>query len=159
MGDSLISDIPSIQKVLKDAKNLKSLKASMPILRPFLRLLRVDVSAIDAELSKVDDLERMAIELASIPDHFNDLFASRGWIIYDLMNLEVATAAIQKAEAGDTDGAELDLVDYYNPETVRWQLTMMMGVRAFRPRMPLAEKALTDYCEERYHACVPGRTI
>ena len=49
----------------------------------------------------------------------------------------------------------MDLVNYYSPETVRWKLQRMKAVSAFRPRMPLAEKALVDYEEERYHACVP----
>ena len=35
--------------------------------------------------------------MAMIPDRFNDLFAPRGWIIYELMNLEVAKDAIEKA--------------------------------------------------------------
>ena len=36
------------------------------------------------------ELERMAEELATIPDRFNDIFAERGWIIYDMMNVEIA---------------------------------------------------------------------
>lgn len=31
----------------------------------------------------------------------------------------------------------------------------MKGIRAFHPRVGLAQKALIDYEEERYHACVP----
>lgn len=125
----------------------------MPLLRPVLKLLGSDPDNI--ELSKIEEMRRLAIELASIPDRFNDLFASRGWIIYDLMSIEVAKAAIQKAEAGDISGAETDLETYYVPETVQWKLQTMIGVQAFRPRMPLAQKALIDYREERYHACVP----
>ena len=91
----------------------------------------------------------------SIPDRFNDLFADRGWIMYERMNLEVAKAAVEKAEKGDVDGAEQDLVAYYSNDHVAYELRTMISVQAFRPRMRLAEKALTDYVEERYHACVP----
>jgi len=101
------------------------------------------------------DLRRKAEEMAEIPDKFNTLFASRGWIIHGDMNLEVAKAAVQKAEDGDIDGAEEDLVSYYSPSEVRWMLKRMHAVRAFAPRMRLAEKALIDYEEERYHACIP----
>lgn len=94
-------------------------------------------------------------ELASVPDRFNDSFSSQGWIIYEMLNLEVAKAAVAKAEAGDITGAELDLVTYYSSENVRWHLKLMRHVNAFRPRMNLAMKALTDYEEERYHACIP----
>jgi hypothetical protein len=155
MNEPQIKDIPSFQKLLQDTRNMKTMKAAMPFLRPFLRLLNADVDGIDKALSQVNELERMTIELIAIPDRFNDLFALRGWIIYDMLNLEIVKAAIQKAEADDIDGAETDLTNYYSPETIRWNLTTMLAVEAFRPRMLLAQKALIDYNEERYHACVP----
>ncbi len=155
MDEPLIRDIPSIKKTLESTRNLASLKHALPTLRPFLRLLGIDVDGIDHALANVDDLTRQVEELARIPDRFNALFASQGWIIYDMMNIEVAKTAIEKVESGDLDGAESVLVDYYNVGTVRWHLMMMKAVAAFRPRIPLAQKALTDYEAERYHACVP----
>ena len=155
MEEPLIRDIPTIKKNLELVRGMKSLKAIMPLLKPALRLLGLNVEEVSDALSQVPELERMAEELAAVPDRFNDLFAERGWIIYDMMNVEIAKAAIAKAEGGDIDGAEADLVDYYNAETVEWNLQTMYGVRAFHPRMPLAQKALTDYREGRYHACVP----
>jgi len=151
----LIRDLPKFQKAIQDVKALKSIKAVMPVLRPFLKLLGVDTNQMDKALAQTEELERMAEELASLPDRFNDLFAHQGWIIYDLMNAEVVKAAIKKAESGDIDGAETDLVNYYSAETVRWKLQTMMGLEAFRPRMSLAQKALVDYSEGRYHACIP----
>ncbi|MEK6304071.1 MAG: hypothetical protein AABO41_25560 [Acidobacteriota bacterium] len=105
--------------------------------------------------TKIDELEKMAEELAMIPDRFNDLFAPRGWIIYDSMNIDAAKAAIERAESGDIDGAEALLVDYYNPDRLERYLQMMVAVDAFRPRMRLARLALIDYSEGRYHACIP----
>lgn len=151
----LIRDLPKFRKAIQDVKVLKSIKVIMPVLRPFLRLLGEDTNQMDKALAQTEELERMAEELASLPDRFNDLFAVQGWIIYDLMNVEVAKEAISKAESGDIDGAETDLVDYYSNETVRWKLQTMMAIKAFRPRMLLAQKALIDYMEERYHACIP----
>jgi hypothetical protein len=155
MSENLIRDIPRIKKTLEDVKSMKSFKSAMPFLGPVLGLFGVDTNQMQEALAQADELERMADELATIPDRFNDLFAGRGWIIYDFMNVEVAKAAITKAESGDIDGAEADLVDYYSPETVEWKLLTMLGIKAFRPRMPIAEKALDDYREGRYHACVP----
>lgn len=155
MSEPLIRDIPHIKKNLEQVKGVKSLKTAMPFLGPVLKLFGVDVGQMKEALAGTGELERMAEELASIPDSFNDLFSGRGWIIYDFMNVEVAKAAIKKGESGDIDGAEADLVDYYSPETVEWTLRTMLGIKAFRPRMPLAEKALDDYREGRYHACVP----
>lgn len=153
--EALIQDIPSIKKALDDIRALKTLKRAVPLARPILRLFGVDTTNMAEGLANIDDLASQFEELASLPDRFDDLFADRGWIIYDLMNIEVAKEAIRNAEAGDWDGAEADLVQYYDPETVKWQLRTMTGVKAFRPRTALAEKALADYREGRYHACVP----
>ncbi len=134
---------------------MATVKRAMPFFRPVLKLFGVEVEKIDDAFANIDDLVQQASELASIPDRFNDLFASRGWIIYDFLNLRVAKSAVEKAEAGHIDEAETDLVNYYDSETVKWHLLRMKTIKAFRPRMQLANKALTDYREERYHACVP----
>ena len=155
VSDSQIKDIPQFKKLLDEMKGMKSLVAVMPFVGPILRLFGADVSQMKKSLVDIKNLESMVQELSAIPDKFNDLFAARGWIIYDFMNLEVAKDAIKRAEDGDIDGAEADLIDYYNAENIEWQLQRMAGVAAFRPRMELAEKALIDYREERYHACVP----
>lgn len=155
MNEPLIRDIPSIKNSLNLVKSLKAWNTLMPLIRPLFQLLGVDTKQIDDEFAKIGELEAIAEDLSSIPDRFNDLFSQRGWIIYETMNLEEAKKAIERAESGDIDGAETDLVDYYNAETLDWKLMLMSGVKAFRPRIPLAEKALIDYSEERYHACIP----
>ena len=68
------------------------------------------------------------------------------------MNHEVAEAAVERAEAGDLAGGEQVLVDYYDEETLRLGIGRMRAVKAFLPRMPLAEKALIDYREGRFYA-------
>ncbi len=151
----LIRDIPSIRKNLETARAFKQMKALMPLLRPFLTLLGVKVDRLDEALLNVDKLAKATEELAAIPDRFNNLFSARGWIIYDQMNIEVAKAAIALAEAGDPDGAEQALVAYYTPDTVKWLLRTMNGIQAFQTRMRLAELALIDYQEGRYHASIP----
>ncbi len=155
MTEPRISDIPSIKKVLEEVKSLKSVKAAMPLLRPFLKLLGGNIGELDNAFAKVEEMERIAAELSTIPDRFNDFFAARGWILYDMLNFEVAKAAVQKAEAGDIDSGEHELVEYYDEKTINTHIALMMGVKAFRPRIPLARKVLIDYVEERYHASVP----
>ena len=155
MEEARISDIPSFKKGLEEARNFATFKRAMPFLRPIFKLLGVDVVKMDDAFANIDDLVKQVEDLASIPDRFNDLFSARGWIIYESMNLTVAKAAIEKAEAGYVDEAETDLVNHYDAETVKFQLMRMKAVKTFRPRMALAKKALTDYEEERYHACVP----
>jgi len=131
------------------------IQTALPLLEPLLRLLNVDTSKVRDAFQGVKELERIVNELATIPDDFNDLFASRGWIIYDMLNLEVAKAAITKGKEDDIEAAEAILVEYYSPEAVKFLLQTLIGVKAFRPRMALAQKALLDYIEGRFHACIP----
>lgn len=155
MNEPQIKDIQSIKKILDDHKSFLLLKKSMFFLRPIFRLIRVDVSKIDDAFEKLKEMEPQLIKLATIPDKFNDTFAKHGWIMYEMMDLEVAEKAILLAENDSLESAEQELTDYYTPERVKWKLLTMFGVKAFWPRMDLANKALTDYTEERYHACVP----
>lgn len=149
-----IRDIPSIKKTLEEMRAIKSLSSAMPILRPLLRLFGADTDKMQGALADVEALSQQFEDFASIPDRFNNLFSSRGWILYDDLNYEVAKAAVEKAESGDFEAAEEALVEYYTPETVGIKLRRMMAVKAFRPRMRLAEKALGDYRQGRYYACV-----
>jgi len=153
--NKMLRDIPSIKKNLEDYQNLQTFKTALPVLRPLLKLFGLDTDKLDEVLSQTSQIEQLTLDLANIPDRFNDIFGERGWIIHDRMSLEIAKVAIQKAEDGNIDEAELELVDYYNPKSVKLQLQMMFSVQAFHPRMRLAEMALVDYEEERYHACVP----
>jgi hypothetical protein len=155
MLNPLIRDIPQFRKLLEETNNIAALKRAMPFLRPFLRIFGINVRTIDEALAKVGEISRQVEELAQLPDRFNEQFAHRGWIAYEDMELTVAKSALARAEAGDIEGAEAELVGYYNAENVRWRLRRMSAVDAFRPRMRLAELALEDYVAERYHACIP----
>lgn len=150
-----IQDIPSFMKARSDAKNLMALKDAMPMLREPMKLIGVDSDQIDNALKDTERLMASMEEITTLPDRFNDYFASHGWIIYEEMNLQAAKTALEKADSGDIEGAEAYLVEYYNPETVQQKLRRMNDIEDFRPRMTLAQKALTDYREGRYHACVP----
>jgi hypothetical protein len=140
---------------VEQVRLLKIFKQAFPLLKPVLKLLGVSTEQIEVALAEVDIWEKKVALLAALPDHFNRLFAERGWIAYDLFNVDLAQAAVEKAEAGDIDGAETDLVEYYNEEHILWHLRTMQAVEAFRPRLSLVDKALDDYLQGRYHACVP----
>ena len=150
-----IKDIKSISKLLQDHKNLSAFRKAFPILRPFLKLLKVNVTKIEEAFEQFGLCESQLFELAQIPDTFNDIFSQYGWIMYEMMDFELAKKAIQLAEKEGIESAEEELTNYYTPEQVKWRLFTMHGVRAFHSRMDLADKALTDYTEGRYHACVP----
>lgn len=151
---SLIRDNPTMKKAQQNLDQLQDITDLMPIFCQPLSQLGGDTKQIEDALSKAEKLEAWK-EMPSIPDRFNDLFAERGWIFYESMNCEVAKAVIQMAESGDIDGAETDLVNYYDEETIKWKIRRMRDVKAFRPRWNLSQKALADYLAGRYYACVP----
>jgi len=150
-----LRDIPSMKELSTTVTGMKNLKRIMPVLGPLLGVAGVDLVKIKDALNQVDDLAKQTEELINFPDRFNDCFAEHGWIMYGMMNVEVAKSALEKASSGDLQGAEQELVNYYNVETVRWQLNRLKSLKAFKPRIKLALKALKDYEEERYHACIP----
>lgn len=150
-----IQDIPSFSKARSNAKNLVALKNAIPVLRGPIKLIGIDADQMDDALKDTEGLMASMEELTTLPDRFNNHFAAHGWIIYEEMSLQTAKNALEKADSGDIEGAEACLVEYYNPETVRQKLRRMNDIEEFRPRMTLAQKALTDYREGRYHACVP----
>lgn len=127
----------------------------MPLLQPAFELMDADTDVIDQALKKVDILEASIEDLTTIPDRFNYHFASLGWIMYEEMDLQIAKTALEKADSGDVNGAETYLTEYYNPDIVQQKMRRMKHIEEFGRRMPLAQKALADYREERYHACVP----
>jgi hypothetical protein len=155
MSTPKIRDIPSISKLLQDLRNMDVTAAVLPSLRPVLQTLGVDPAAIEGPLKGSSALLAKAEDLARLPDVFNDHFCERGWIMHGDMDVGVAKEAVQLADAGNLEAAELALVEYYGPKNVETMLLRMGAVQAFRPRMALAEKALLDYAEGRYHACVP----
>ena len=157
MQDPRIQEIASFKKLMEDAGGMAQLRHAFPFMKPALKLIGVDVTKMEALLNdpKVDELIQQTNEMVSMPDRFNKLFAVRGWIMYEMLNYEVARAAVLEGETGDLDGAEQLLVDHYDEEGLKYHLIWMRHVKAFCPRIALAEKARTDYLEGRYHACVP----
>lgn len=155
--DEKIRYIPSIEELEEMSQSLQRFKRAFPALKPMLKALDVNVESAEAAFEDFD-IDRVAEDvekLAATPDAFNEHFADRGWIMHENMNLDVAQDAVELAEEGRLDEAEALLVDYYDSDTVEFQLNRMKQIDAFLPRWPLARNALEDYEEGRYHACVP----
>jgi len=109
--------------------------------------------------AQVEHIKRLKIELKhyiDLLDRFNQHFLRLGWIYYESLNEPLVIQAVNKANAGEIDVGEQMLVDYFSPETVEKSLYRAgLYLRAFKPRRRLANLALRDYEEGRYHACVP----
>lgn len=150
-----LREIASMKELSSNVTSLVNLKQAMPVLSPFLKEFGAEVDKMEDALQGIDGMARQTSEFVSIPDRFNNFFADHGWIMYGMMNFEVAKEAVLKAEAGNFKEALDQIIEYYNVETIRFQLKRLNSIKAFRPRMELALKALVDYEEKRYHACVP----
>jgi hypothetical protein len=149
-----IRDIAKFKKMREEMKAFKMVKRILPFASPILKIFGVDTKQMKEAFADFDKLEKEFLKLSELPDKFNDNFSSKGFIVFDFLNPDVVSEALRIAEI-DIDEAEKYLVNHFTPETVETYLYMMHGVKAFRSRMELAEKALLDYKEQRYHACIP----
>ncbi|WP_141500892.1 hypothetical protein [Paenibacillus luteus] len=154
-GKKRLREIASMKELSSNATSLVNLKQAMPVLSPFLKEFGAEVDKMEDALQGIDGMARQTSEFVSIPDRFNNFFADHGWIMYGMMNFEVAKEVVLKAEAGNFKEALDQIIQYYNVETIRFQIKRLNSIKAFRPRKELALKALIDYEEKRYHACVP----
>ncbi|MEC0243833.1 hypothetical protein P4H66_28900 [Paenibacillus dokdonensis] len=154
-GKKRLRDIASMKELSTTATDMEQFKQAMPILGPLFKEFGIEVNKMEEALQNVDGLAKQTSEFVSIPDRFNNFFGDHGWIMYSMMSFEVAKQAVLKAEEGNFKEAQELLKGYYDVETVRFQLKRLNSIKAFRPRMELALKALNDYEEKRYHACVP----
>jgi len=158
MDDKTIHDIPSIQELLQQAQAALALKRFADNMKPFqgiFRILGLDINQLASSLDTAEELAKKAENLSQLPDRFNDHFSKLGWIIHQSTKLDIAIEAINQADAGEIHEAEKTLVNYYDPTTVRFWLKQLWRIKAFQPRMRLAELALKDYEDARYHACIP----
>lgn len=147
-----IADNPSFKKLNSGLSNAKIIKDNLPIIGD---LIGIDTEILSDSLKDIEKLKEDFDLLSVLPDEFNGYFSRRGFVVYEFMHLPTIKLAVEKAKAGDIDGAELDLVNHYSEEQVRFYLSRMKNISAFRPRLHLADLALKDYTEGRYHASIP----
>ena len=102
------------------------------------------------------DLQEKA-EIIGLPDRFNEVFGSKGWIcVGSAMAVTVMQDAIKLAEAGKDEEAEQVLVDWFTEDNIN--LFAIKRARRFhqaRLRDDQLNEALKLYLEERYMAAVP----
>lgn len=133
----------SMKKLMKQSDGLEALAN-------FAKLIGNDFG-----LDKIIEMKAQVGELSLLPMRFNEHFADRGWIAFEMMNVEAMREVVRLADNGLIDQAEDFLADFYDEGNIKTQLLFMHAVPAFDARRELANLALRDYLEERYYACVP----
>jgi hypothetical protein len=147
-----ISDNPSA-KEMKDV--LPAIKAIGKV-SGFLGKIGIKQEEFLKFSEQVKELERQA-KILDLPDRFNKLFSSKGWIcVGRAMSVEVMEAAIAFAEAGQEEEAEQALVDWFTEDNIRmFAITRARRFHQAHLRDDQLREALKLYLEERYIAAVP----
>lgn len=96
-----------------------------------------------------DLLEKKILEIKGLPDKFNEIFSSRGWIAHDSLDVKVMKECVEQG----IDGESL-LMNYYEGK-LEWLINILSYRPIFKERAELLNLAKEDYFEERYHSCIP----
>ncbi|MFJ7557856.1 hypothetical protein ACIQXZ_29215 [Bacillus thuringiensis] len=150
------------KKKIKDNYSFKEMASSVDGVKTLKGLYKVSEALgfknrqIEEAFQKVEDLNNQFELLQEIPDKFNQYFAERGWIAFEMMNFDIMVQCVELAESGETNEAESVLIKYYNEESnLRFFINKLNSNKEFRIRKELIEKALEDHKNERYYASVP----
>ncbi|EAK8452423.1 hypothetical protein A6C59_03440 [Listeria monocytogenes] len=97
----------------------------------------------------LEKLEKKILELKDLPDKFNEIFSSEGWIAHDSMNCDVMKECVELGRDGESI-----LMNYYEGE-----LEGFINIISYRPvfkeRSELLKLAKEDYFSGRYHSSIP----
>lgn len=139
-------------------KNIEEQLSGMKILMNInkgLRFIGLGSKKISDLEEKIKQLENQLKELKEIPQLFNEYFSDRGWITYDSLNHEFMKDTIKIYRKKGLDEAEKKILEYYQPEKLKFEFTRLKALPALLKRHKFIEYAMTDYTEQRYYSVVP----
>lgn len=145
-----IADNESLAEMLaliQGARAIENLWQAVPLFQKLFPRL----SDFSEKLAELKEQSKILL----LPDRFNEIFASSGWIAYESMSLEVMKKAIETFEEHGLEVAQEYLAATYDADTLKWGTLRLNGHDEFRKRMRLVELAKEDYLAGRYHACIP----
>lgn len=130
----------------RDLPSVKELEAQITAFRRLGPLLPKEVRQ---ELKLLQGKHQHIVEIV---DSFYSLLGERNWVFTDDFNL-TSIEAVTNTESPLS--AEERLISYYKTaQGITFQLGRLHRFKAMRPRIPLLQKALTDYNEGRYYSTV-----
>jgi len=149
MDSEPISSNPSFKHL---GEQLEGMEELLPLMEA-CGLLKGDAKHLPGKLA---EMKKSFEEMRSLPDEFNSLFAERGWIAYERMNLEVMRECVSLAKQGKLAEAEEKLVSYYDGEHITWGIAWAKNHPAFLDRWEqMYQQALEEYKAGRYYSCIP----
>src|SRR5690606_29143072 len=127
-----------LRKQLDGIKAIKSINTS-------LGFLGLNSKKISDLLQRVPELEAEFDSLCKVPDQFNELFSTKGWIAHDHMNQKIANQAVKLAKAGKASEGEQILIDHCDEDYLDILLKCLWALPNAQPRLRLLELAREDY--------------
>lgn len=149
--DEKTEDNPSHKKFKRQLDGAASL---VQLLR-FAPIFGLKSSNFRKAMDGLPELKAQFSLLSTLPDKFNGHFAKRGWICYDRMNIDLLTNCIEKADKGNLDEAENDLIIYYTSHQLRFWIGTLNNIPEFRIRKRFIDYAYEDTLNEKYYSAVP----
>jgi len=147
---SKIIDNPTSKEMLEQFQAFDGFEALYRAI-PFSRKLFPNANSVFKSFSEIKE----QATILQLPDKFNEIFSSQGWIAYESMNAEIMKKSIYIYESEGIEKAEIFLASSYDSETLKWGVQWFNGHPEFRRRIRLANLAREDYLAARYHACIP----
>ena len=151
MDENKIENNQSYQKLNNDLKGAESLHKVVKIFS-FFGLKNKKLNEAFGELS---DMREKLDLISKSPDKFNNHFSKRGWIAHESMNFDFMLTSIELAEKNQIEIAELELIDYYTSEKMKWLIHGLRGTPEFNIRYNFFLLAYDDTIAGRYHSAVP----
>lgn len=151
MEEDRIENNPSYQKFNKDLKGVEAIKSVAGLFSFF----GMKNDKLEDAFRDVTDMKNQYELLAKSPDKFNDFFAKRGWIAHESMNFDFMLTCIDLAEKGQIEIAEMELIEFYTSDKMKWLIHQLKGIPEFETRYNFFSLAYEDTLAERYHSVVP----
>jgi hypothetical protein len=146
-----IADIPGISKYASMMPLIELALSAPEVLARF--------GIAPADICKIESLARQVKEqsiILTLPDEFNEQFASQGWVATASLSPDTMRAALAHAQRGDTDAAEAEILSWFTEENIRiFAITRATRFNKIWNRYHQTVEALKLYSEERYIAAVP----
>lgn len=151
MENERIENNPTYKKLKKNLEGAETVHK----ITNFLSFFGIKNKDLDKAFSAIPDMKKQFELLSKSPDKFNAHYAQRGWIAHESMNSDLILSSIELADKGNIELAELELINYYSSDKMKWLLQQLKGIEAFSNRYNFFLLAYEDTIAKRYHAVVP----
>ncbi|MFD2831051.1 hypothetical protein [Corticicoccus populi] len=103
---------------------------------------------------KVDEITENIETLSLIPDKYNEIFLSSGWIAHETLDIEIMNKAINIYNEENLSRAEEYILSMYRKK-IKTNLKIVIAQSPIFSRKRLIYLAQEDYNNKRYHSCIP----